>query len=714
MCPDNCGPIALAVTADAPLTRLLTDLPTAWRQETIGPDVPGWRGITVKERPTPIRVGGLPLRIRVELAWMAHWQFVDGTKVTASQFNQAAEVLRSQLQTKSWTIASLEDADEAAFLRAYQASFESRHGRLPPRKYVGELQRVLFGYPRLALAARLNHRPWWTLDDWIPRCDPRIPLRDREPQRAVGCRFGHAQLWWVREAIKWHLGHALESGSISWSTIASGRLSALLALDRWLLTLDDPAKPFTDLTRTAALATSFRTWVSDPANRIRSPRDPGLTAPAVNKHMRAVIDLMAFIADNRDECRRHLGPSPWDGLTDTHAVIWRHQILRERKQRHLNDEHYIDDTALAQITSSLPMIGAGPNETVTVTVNGESRSVNGYGAPQLMRMLLLQMLTGRRASEICLCDFDCLSPATDRAVEAADGEQVASFRYAQSKIDQAPDTILVDAEVVAVIEEQQQFVRARYSHAQPRYLFPQHRLNAAGNKPMTRSTYGHALRKLSELLPIKDGRGRTVWLSRTHRFRHTRITKLAELGLPVHVLQRYAGHTTATMSMHYVAQREEHAEQAFLATRKFRADGSAVTFSREDHDSMHLFDRADRFLPHGYCLLPPLQSCDKGNACLTCSVFVTDTSHLDTLQRQLAETEALIERTATQFQQRHHMPMPADNIWLAQRTAEKEALTRVLESMRDKPGRACQGAGSPTSGAVPIAIDTTSYRRRPS
>ena len=29
MCPDNCGPIALAVTADAPLTRLLADLPTA-------------------------------------------------------------------------------------------------------------------------------------------------------------------------------------------------------------------------------------------------------------------------------------------------------------------------------------------------------------------------------------------------------------------------------------------------------------------------------------------------------------------------------------------------------------------------------------------------------------------------------------------------------------------------------------------------------------
>ena len=81
------------------------------------------------------------------------------------------------------------------------------------------------------------------------------------------------------------------------------------------------------------------------------------------------------------------------------------------------------------------------------------------------------------------------------------------------------------------------------------------------------------------------------------------------------------------MSMHYIAQREEHAEQAFLATAKLKADGTRVSFSREDHDSLHLFDRADRFLPHGWCLLPPLQTCDKGNACLTCSVFVTDQTH---------------------------------------------------------------------------------------
>ena len=57
------------------------------------------------------------------------------------------------------------------------------------------------------------------------------------------------------------------------------------------------------------------------------------------------------------------------------------------------------------------------------------------------------------------CEFDCLSHPIARVMAAAEGEQVARFHYAQTKIDQAADTILVDTEVVTVIEEQQQAVR---------------------------------------------------------------------------------------------------------------------------------------------------------------------------------------------------------------------------------------------------------------
>ena len=180
---------------------------------------------------------------------------------------------------------------------------------------------------------------------------------------------------------------------------------------------------------------------------------------------------------------------------------------------------------------------------------------------------------------------------------------------------------------MAIIEEQQQWVRDRFPGMTCHYLFLQRPGNGTPPSRTAGTTTTFRWREFSEIAQVTDAAGHPVRLSHTHRFRHTKLTRLAELGLPVHVLQRYAGHATPTMAMHYVAQREEHAEQAFLATVKLKADGTRVVFSREDHDTIHLLGRADRILPNGWCLLPPLQTCGKGNACLTCWVFVTDQTH---------------------------------------------------------------------------------------
>jgi hypothetical protein len=95
---------------------------------------------------------------------------------------------------------------------------------------------------------------------------------------------------------------------------------------------------------------------------------------------------------------------------------------------------------------------------------------------------------------------------------------------------------------------------------------------------------------------------------------------------------------------------------------------------------------------------------------LTCGVFVTDGSHLAALQRQLEQTTALIKRTTAQFLDRHGHPLPDGNVWLAQREAERDALTRLLAAMRASPGRAVQGAGSPSS-PVPVSIDLDRHRK---
>ncbi len=178
------------------------------------------------------------------------------------------------------------------------------------------------------------------------------------------------------------------------------------------------------------------------------------------------------------------------------------------------------------------------------------------------------------------------------------------------------------------------------------------------------------------------------------------------------MLQRYAGHTTPTMSMRYVADREAHQEQVFLATQKVRADGRDFEFTPEVYDGMRLFDPADRMLPNGWCLLPPLQTCDKGNACLTCGEFVTDASHLAVLREQLTETEALIARRQQQFTQRTGQPMHTDNGWLRERTTEAAALRTLIDKLAGAGWASLRGGGAEaSSAAVPITLDTTRLRR---
>ena len=558
---------------------MLADLPPGWHGEVIGPGIEGWESMAEADRDRALRLEGLPARLRLELAWMAHWQHRDGLKVSVDVCNQLASLLAWAPGAGHMLPQSLAWAGKQDLLRLHGTWFHARHGGLPAAAggRRAKLERLL-GYPRLALAARLHDGAWWELDTWHPRCDPRIPLRPREPCRSVGCSPGEARLPWVKNAIKWHLSVLLESGALTWSTLTCQRSPALLRFARWLESLAEPAAAIGDPQQAGVFAAAFRRWAGDPAHRSSAGRPPAaVSAGKVNLDLWSAAGLMAFLAGHRQEAAQILGPSPWDELTDVHPAIWLRQRTRIRRRELLADEtRYVDDHALAQITACLPVLGEPADRTITVTTSGSTRVLPGQDDPQLMRMLLLQILTGRRASEICLCPFDCLSPA---ASSAAEGDAVARFRYGQSKIDAAPDTILVDAETVAVIEEQQRWLRGCFPGRDLPHLFPQRRANAHGAKPYGNSNYGRGLALLSELAQITDSAGHSVKLSHTHRFRHTRLTQLAELGLPVHVLQRYAGHSTPTMSMHYVARRDEHAEQAFLATRKFRADGTRVIFS---------------------------------------------------------------------------------------------------------------------------------------
>ena len=77
-----------------------------------------------------------------------------------------------------------------------------------------------------------------------------------------------------------------------------------------------------------------------------------------------------------------------------------------------------------------------------------------------MRAFLLEVLTGRRINEILLIDPEPLIPlpGIDADAEHDPDAFVARLRYRQTKIGGAPDTILVEREVVNIVTEQQRWL----------------------------------------------------------------------------------------------------------------------------------------------------------------------------------------------------------------------------------------------------------------
>jgi len=180
----------------------------------------------------------------------------------------------------------------------------------------------------------------------------------------------------------------------------------------------------------------------------------------------------------------------------------------------------------------------------------------------------------------------------------------------------------------------------------------------------------------------------------THRLRHTKATEMIEAGVPIHVVQRYFGHASPEMLMRYAATLASRAEHEFLKAKRAGAFGTPLTMNATDlYEITALSGRTDRILPNGLCLLPPVSVCEKGNACLTCGHFATDTRHLPDLHEQRRATLELIEIRQGAFAQRHGAPMPDNHVWLQQRHRELDSLDAITTALNSAD--TVTGAGTP-------------------
>ncbi len=626
-----------------------------------------------------------------ELAWCC-WRIVElGGRVPVAAVQSLLRWLAATIEDHPGFRGSLMDQTPREWERALAATYARRQGALPGKHWLQNTAALLRRCYRMLWTA-YDQRPWWQHEEWNLAFDPCIPRRPHEPAQGQSLHFHTLGPAWLRIGVQWWFKVSLETGSLTWTSLRTirsgiGVFSAWLAdrgqMPPWLS--DDPAE-------IRVFMLEFLGHVRTLTARTGPNRGKPLSDLRVNDIATNVEQFYLFMHDNRDSAARALNEPGWLRLGPEHAKLWRRGETR-RAPVTPGRREVIDDTALSQIMANLHLIGAPVDE-------------GGFGDEQAMRIVMLVARTGRRISEIRMLDRHPLLPldrVTDPNGTDSDGF-VAKLRYQQTKIDGAPDTMLVDAEIVAIIEEQQRWVDkhlgARWaSGVRPTYLFLAAKMNRHADRHYTYERVNSLLNEFARRLEIRDSTGRLVDFNRTHRFRHTRATGLLNAGVPLHVVQRYMGHLTPAMTMEYAETLASTHEREFLRYKKITADGRDLQADPRDlYDMLELDKRTDRILPNGWCLLPPRRSCDKGNACLTCDKFTTDATFLPELKIQQSRTEQLIIDRRRAFKSRTGQDMAPENVWLAGRRQEQQALGRIIDTIEqtarsDDAHQAVRGAG---------------------
>jgi hypothetical protein len=149
---------------------------------------------------------------------------------------------------------------------------------------------------------------------------------------------------------------------------------------------------------------------------------------------------------------------------------------------------------------------------------------------------------------------------------------------------------------------------------------------------------------------IRDANGK-LFRFQSHQFRHTVGTRMINLGVPHHFIQRYLGHLGPEMTSRYAhihdaTMRDKLSE--YLQGTLVDVTGKVVPEEGPlDTGDLRWFTRnvLAQALPNGYCAIPVIAGpCPHPNACLNCAHFRTDASFLDVHKAELRDTERVITK----------------------------------------------------------------------
>ena len=145
-------------------------------------------------------------------------------------------------------------------------------------------------------------REWWQHDIWSPKFDARIPIRTHEPGRApAGYDFLAIEQPWLREAAKWQLKVAHETGLLRWPTIRQ-RLGSLTIIGEFIATrgIDEPVL-CSDPTDLRLVAPDFLAAVKERRATAGPHRRALIRGTTVHNILTDVEQFYAWMADHKLE-----------------------------------------------------------------------------------------------------------------------------------------------------------------------------------------------------------------------------------------------------------------------------------------------------------------------------------------------------------------------------------------------------------------------------
>ncbi|WP_026736464.1 tyrosine-type recombinase/integrase [Fischerella sp. PCC 9605] len=285
-----------------------------------------------------------------------------------------------------------------------------------------------------------------------------------------------------------------------------------------------------------------------------------------------------------------------------------------------------------------------PNYIPDEVVREIYQHIDKLSYPMYGRMFLLQMQIGCRVIDLRHLEYNCLT-------QVKEGQYILKYwNFKQSK----QHTIPANSDVVNLIRTQQKQVSAELGEDYP-YLFPSRRVKTNNQvKPVSTKAYSEAIKRLIWKNNIRDNNGKR-WVFTSHQCRHTVATTLINDGVPQHIVQKFLGHESPTMTNAYAHIFDDTLRkeiEKYHESRVINFQGETVELEESilsSNEDLEWFKRnvQARALEHGYCARPKvLGDCDIPgfDGCYNCPHWRTNKNFLAVLKDTLERTNNVLEK----------------------------------------------------------------------